>query len=180
MQEELEGRNVSKVTTCFSGETHGDTDHPLDGDTRDEFRSHIEEVVLHAGMEDFRRRLIAGVAVTATHESAILTVNRDNKREISLSVSSKDSKYRANRMAARIVADILSKEKTTQLVSLTYEQLDTMKDVSMPRTFLSKNRHSSTTAEYLSEKWGLSISQAALNLKSMTQKLDRSAIMPLA
>ena len=83
-------------------------------------------------------------------------------------------------MAARIVADIISKEKTTQQVYFTDEQVDTMKDVSMPRTFLSKNRHSSTTAEDPSERWGLSISQAALTLKSTTQKMTRSAIMPLA
>ena len=50
----------------------------------------------------------------------------------------------------------------------------------MPRTFLSKNRHSSTTAEYIIKIWGLSISQAALTLKLTTQKLNRSAIMSLA
>ena len=49
-------------------------------------------------------------------------------------------------MAARIVADKISKEKTTQQVSFADEQVDTMDDVSMPQTFLSKNRHSSTTA----------------------------------
>ena len=73
-------------------------------------------------MDDFHRRLVDGIAVTATHASAILTVNRDKmheillavcskdtKREISLAVSSKDSKYRADIMASRIVADIISK-----------------------------------------------------------------------
>ena len=54
-----------------------------------------------------------------------------------------------------------------------------MQDVSMPRTFLSKNRHSSTTSEDLIERWGLRISQAAVTLKSTTQKLTRSEIMPL-
>ena len=49
----------------------------------------------------------------------------------------------------------------------------------MPRTFLSKNRYFSTKAEYLSEKWGLSIYQAALTIKATTQNLTRSAIMPL-
>ena len=60
-------------------------------------------------MDDFHRRLVAGVAVTATCVSAILTVKRDKKREISLAVIIKDRKYRAYIMAARIVADILSK-----------------------------------------------------------------------
>ena len=40
-------------------------------------------------MDDFHGRLVAGVAVTATHTSDILTVNRDKKREILLAVSSK-------------------------------------------------------------------------------------------
>ena len=54
-----------------------------------------------------------------------------------------------------------------------------MQDVSMPQKFLSKNRYSSTTSEDLSERWGLSISQAALTLKEMTQQLTRYAIMSL-
>ena len=62
-------------------------------------------------MNDFHRILVASVAVTATHASAILTVYRDKKREISLAViskykkceillavSSKDKKYRADRI----------------------------------------------------------------------------------
>ena len=55
-----------------------------------------------------------------------------------------------------------------------------MHNFSIPRTFLSKNRHSSTTSEDLSKRWGLSISQVALTLKATTQKMTRSAIMPLA
>ena len=54
-----------------------------------------------------------------------------------------------------------------------------MKDVSIPRMFLSENRHSSTTEEDLSDRWALSISQAALTLKAMTQQLTRYAIMSL-
>ena len=79
MQEEVEGRNVSKITICFSGETPGDTNRPLDGDTRGDLRSHIDEVSIHAGMDDFHRRLVAGVVVTETQASALLTVNRDKK-----------------------------------------------------------------------------------------------------
>ena len=89
MQEEVEGRNVSKVIICFSGETPRDTYLPLDGDIRGDYRSHSKEVVVHAGMNGFHRRLVDGVAVTAKHVSAILTVNRDKKREILIAVSSK-------------------------------------------------------------------------------------------
>jgi hypothetical protein len=49
-----------------------------------------------------------------------------------------------------------------------------------PHTFLSKDGPSRTTPEELSERWGLSIAQAALTLKSATRRLVRSALMPLA
>jgi hypothetical protein len=49
-----------------------------------------------------------------------------------------------------------------------------------PHTFLSKDRHSRTTPEELSERWGLSVAQAALTLKATTRRLIRSALMPLA
>ena len=109
VQEEVEGWNVSKLTICFFGETPGDTDLPLDGDNIGDFRSHKEEVIVHAGMDDFHRCLVADISVTAKLPSAILTVNRYKKHEITLVVSSKDRKYRADRMAAQIVADIISK-----------------------------------------------------------------------
>ena len=81
VQEEVEGRNVLKVTICFYGDTPKDTDLPLDGYARGDFRIHSKEVVIHSGMDDFHRRLVAGVAVTTTSVSAILTVNRDRSRE---------------------------------------------------------------------------------------------------
>ena len=74
MQEEVEGRNITKVTICFYGETPGDTDRPLDGDTRGNFRSHREEVVVHSGIGDFHRRLLsdARVGVTSTPDKCCL------------------------------------------------------------------------------------------------------------
>ena len=53
-------------------------------------------------------------------------------------------------MTAIIMADIVSKEKTTQHLYFADKEVGTMKDVSMPRTFLLKNRHYSTTAEDIS------------------------------
>ena len=114
--------------------------------------SSYDEVVLHSDMDDFHRRLVAGVAITATHASDILTVNRDKKHEILLEVISKDRKYRSEIMSARIVAYIISKENTTQQLSFADKQVDIIQDVSIPRTFLSNNRHSSTIAEYFSER----------------------------
>ena len=81
---------VEKI--CFSEDPTGHTDRPLYGDNRGNYRSHSKEVVVHTGMDNFRRRLVAGVAVTATHASYILTINRDKKYEIFLAVSSKNRK----------------------------------------------------------------------------------------
>jgi hypothetical protein len=53
-------------------------------------------------------------------------------------------------------------------------------ELTPPHTFLSKDRHSNTTPETLSERWGLSVAQAALTLRATTRRLIRSALMPLA
>ena len=111
--------------------------------------------------------------------SAILTVNRVKKREMLLVVINKDRKYISDRMSSQIVAYIISKEKKKP-VYFADEQVDTMKDFSMSRKKLSKSRHSSTAAKELSEIWGLSISQAALILKTTTKNLTIYAIIPLA
>ena len=83
-------------------------------------------------MEYFHRPLVVSIAVAATCASDILTVNRDNKCEILLAVSNKERKYRADRIAAGTVADIISKEKTTRKVSFVNKKVDIMQDVSMP------------------------------------------------
>jgi hypothetical protein len=44
-------------------------------------------------------------------------------------------------------------------------------DIQPPRTFLSSDRHSKTTPEDLSERWGLSIAQSMLTLKATTRML---------
>jgi hypothetical protein len=53
-------------------------------------------------------------------------------------------------------------------------------ELTPPHAFLSKDRHSNTAPEDLSEKWGLSVAQAALTLKATARRLIRSALMPLA
>ena len=47
-------------------------------------------------------------------------------------------------------------------------------------TFISKERNSQKNPEDISKIWGISLSQAALTLKSTTRKLVRLAIMTLA
>ena len=53
-------------------------------------------------------------------------------------------------------------------------------DVKDPKTYNSKERHSSVTAEDLAQKWSISVAQAAMTLKATTQRFLRSAVMPLA
>ena len=53
-------------------------------------------------------------------------------------------------------------------------------DMLPPRTFISNKRHSSVTAEDLSERWCISVRQAQLTLDATTRKFIRSAIMPLS
>ena len=45
---------------------------------------------------------------------------------------------------------------------------------------MSSERHTNTTAEDLSKRWSISIAQVALTLKATTQRLKRSALMPLS
>jgi hypothetical protein len=54
------------------------------------------------------------------------------------------------------------------------------REIEAPYTFLSSDRHSSTTPEALSERWNLSYAQAALTLRATTRNMLRSALMPLA
>ena len=79
----------------------------------------------------------------------------------------------------------VSKLVTEQLVK--YIHIDTVPEppknptnIRQPRDLLSSELHSNTTPEYLSEQSGISVVQAALTLKSTTQKLVQSAIMPLS
>ena len=52
--------------------------------------------------------------------------------------------------------------------------------IKFQNTFLSSERHTNTTAEDLSKRWTISVAQAALTLKATTQRLKRSALMPLS
>ena len=43
--------------------------------------------------------------------------------------------------------------------------------IKVQNTFLSSERHTNTASEYLSERWSISVAQAALTLKATTQRL---------
>ena len=55
-----------------------------------------------------------------------------------------------------------------------------MTNIRQPRDFLSEERHLNTTSEDLSKRWGISVAQVALTLKSTTQKLVQLEIIPLS
>ena len=151
MQEEVEGRNVSKVTICFSGETPGDIDRLLDWYTRGDFRSHSEEVVVHAGMENFRRRLVAGVAVTTTYVQARLTVNREvvvhagmndfHRRlvaGVAITATHASAIFTVNKDKKReILLVVISKDKKRE-ISLTVSSKDRKREI--PLAVSSKDR----------------------------------------
>jgi hypothetical protein len=91
--------------------------------------------------------------------------------------------------SARIIfEDMEEKKEQSRIEAVTQASLPPLvlpgpleeHEIMPPHTFLSKDRHSRTTPEELSEKWGLSIAQAALTLKATTRRLIRSALMPLA
>ncbi len=52
--------------------------------------------------------------------------------------------------------------------------------VPQAKTFQSKGRHSSVSPEDISERWQIGLEQAKETLKRTTQRLARSAVMPLA
>ena len=52
-------------------------------------------------------------------------------------------------------------------------------DVPTPCTFVSKERHLSVIATELSERWLVGLAQATATLKSTTQNIVRSAVLPL-
>ena len=73
-----------------------------------------------------------------------------------------------------------AEEKPMPVYDSTMPVADDRQDVKLPRVFQTKGRHSDVTPEDLSERWSISIAQAALTLKATTQKYLRSALMPLS
>ena len=139
-------------------------------------------------LEKKRKREVAAAAqviykVDRAHE-------QKRKRKVVAAAQVIDKVDWAHKQAKNIVASIVGDTKpTAERMSVRFaqdqedmalEQEDVVPDIGLPRTFLSSKRHSSTTPEDLSERCGLSLAQAALTLKATTQRLTRSALMPLA
>jgi Reverse transcriptase (RNA-dependent DNA polymerase) len=69
------------------------------------------------------------------------------------------------RIAARLIGEI---------------RIDEPQDVPLRRTFVSNERHPEITANELSERWGIGLTQAQNTIRITTQKGTRSAILPLS
>ena len=70
--------------------------------------------------------------------------------------------------------------KITAMTITNNNNVSKMTDVKELRTFESSSRQSDVSPEDLSERWFISISQAAKTLKSTTQNLLRSVVLPLS
>lgn len=74
----------------------------------------------------------------------------------------------------RMIASVKVREVPRQVAQVEVQ------DVPQLKTFQSKGRHSSTSPEELSERWSIGLDQAKETLKRTSQRLVRSAVMPLA
>ena len=128
-----------------------------------------EEVITH-DIEEFHHRLLSSVRVTKNSALKSNILEKKRKCEVAASMSEvKRIDYeKAKIMASRIVSDIMSDNKEEKSGPLIEIEEEPIQDIDLPKTFLSANRHSSTTTEYLSERWGLILAQAALTLKATT------------
>ena len=79
-------------------------------------------------------------------------------------------------ISERLIASV----KVTSIPRQTSQVGVEVQDVPQLKTFQSKGRHSTVTAEALSERWQIGLEQAKETLKRTTQRLARSAVMPLA
>ena len=81
----------------------------------------------------------------------------------------------------RVTRKISSMHIVDESKILTYEKDFTpTSDTPVLHTFQSTNRHSDVSAQDISERWGISLAQAAKTLKATTQKFLRSATLPLS
>jgi hypothetical protein len=123
-----------------------------------------------------------GALATAEHEVELKQVQEEDLR---LDVS----QFRDRTVSSARIAhdDMDQKNQQSRIHEIQRKELPPIipgpleeHELTPPHTFLSKDRHSNTAPEDLSEKWGLRVAQAALTLKASTRRLIQSALMPLA
>ena len=110
--------------------------------------------------QQFNERLVASVRITANQAMVSESKEEQCKRTVAKLISA------TNRNSNQ--ADDAATEAPINPAT-----------IKVQNTFLSSERHMNTTAEDLSKRWSISVAQAALTLKATTQRLKRSALMPL-
>ena len=123
------------------------------------------------------------VEPTVYEEDIIFDTHEFNRR---LVASVRVSGAQANEIEGKCIEERrrLATLITTQVIDEVNGELpeppENPQEFQQPRTFISTGRHSNTTPEDLSERWSISVAQAKLTLDATTQRLKRSALMPLA
>ena len=111
--------------------------------------------------QKFNKRLVASVRITA--DQSMIAESKEEERKMTvaklISVTTKNSDQ----------ADDTAPEAPIDPAT-----------IKVQNTFFLSERHKNTTAEDLSKIWSISVAQAALTLKATTQRLKRSALMPLS
>ena len=82
--------------------------------------------------------------------------------------------YDLDAMQLRLITSVNAIDTKSQQIA----QVD-VADVPAAKTFVSTEWHTSVTPEDLSERWDIGLQQAKETLKGTTQKIVRSATMPL-
>ena len=82
--------------------------------------------------------------------------------------------YDIDAMQLRLIASVNVIDTKSRQIA----QVD-VADIPAAKTFVSTERHTSVTPEDLSERWGIGLKQAKETLKRTTQRIVRSATMPL-
>ena len=159
VKEEMESRNISGLSMDFRQSLEDPGDTPM-----------VDEEDVIFDTQEFNRRLVASVRVTGTAASEIEGHNMDEQRRIAEMITNE-------RIEEMIYNDKNGKKAADGDVPAPPEQPAEFKQQG---TFISLERHSNTTPEDLSERWSISVAQAKLTLEATTQRLKRSAVMPLA
>ena len=110
--------------------------------------------------QQFNERLVASVRIIANQ--AMIAESKEEQRK-------------------RTVAKLISatNKKPDQEDDTAPEAPIDPATIKVQNTFFLSERHTNTTSEDLSERWSISVAQVALTLKATTQRLRRSALMPL-
>ena len=156
VQEEIESRNVAQTTIEFTGTMETERDHGFE-----------EDKIFDT--QQFNSRLIASVRITADQADNMTRQHNQRKREIAEIIRKGNEKPANNKKSVTFEEDMTVPD--APINPATFETTG---------TFISSERHSNTTAEDLSERWSISVAQAAMTLKATTQRLKRSALMPLS